>query len=156
MWRAPALDFVVNAGVTYQASTGMRVDRHASVVAAGEIAHLSYDAHVVDRRQGPAAIACACAPIARIPTAGCSARSTRPISPSATSRACRAGWFGSDPAAAALEVTNRPLFNPVAFDRTRFEGELPSGWDAELYRNGELLAFSRSDGSSAIVSTMSS
>jgi hypothetical protein len=45
------------------------------------------------------------------------------------------------------EVTNRPLFNPVAFDRTRFEGELPAGWDAELYRNGELIAFSRSTGS---------
>ncbi|HYC95604.1 MAG TPA: carboxypeptidase-like regulatory domain-containing protein, partial [Sphingomicrobium sp.] len=45
------------------------------------------------------------------------------------------------------EITNRPLFNPVAFDRTRFEGELPPGWDAELYRNGELLAFSRSSGS---------
>jgi hypothetical protein len=45
------------------------------------------------------------------------------------------------------EITNRPLFNPVAFDRTRFEGDLPPGWDAELYRNGELLAFSRSNGS---------
>src|SRR6185503_9939593 len=46
-----------------------------------------------------------------------------------------------------LEVTNRPLFNPVAFDRTRFDGDLPSGWDAELYRNGELLALSYSAGS---------
>src|SRR5688572_15591654 len=44
MWRAPALDFVVNAGVTYQASTGMQVDRRASVMAAGELALLSYDA----------------------------------------------------------------------------------------------------------------
>ncbi len=49
------------------------------------------------------------------------------------------------------EVTNRPLFNPVAFDRTRFEGDLPTGWDAELYRNGELIAFSRSDGSQRYV-----
>ncbi|HEY0628738.1 MAG TPA: hypothetical protein VGD23_05360, partial [Sphingomicrobium sp.] len=52
MWRAPALDFVVNAGVTYQASTGMRVDRHASVAAAGEIAHLSYDAMLGTDREG--------------------------------------------------------------------------------------------------------
>ena len=43
MWRAPALDFIVNAGVTYQASTGLQVDRSASVAAAGEIARLSYD-----------------------------------------------------------------------------------------------------------------
>ena len=27
MWRAPALDFVVSAGVTYRASDGVRVDR---------------------------------------------------------------------------------------------------------------------------------
>ena len=44
MWRAPALDFVVSGGVTYHASTGVRIDRHAAVYAAGEIAHLSYNA----------------------------------------------------------------------------------------------------------------
>jgi hypothetical protein len=31
MWRAPALDFVVSAGVTYRARDGMRVDRQSSV-----------------------------------------------------------------------------------------------------------------------------
>ena len=46
MWRAPALDFVVSAGLTYSAATGTRVDRQASVSAAGEIAHLSYDAQL--------------------------------------------------------------------------------------------------------------
>ena len=39
-------------------------------------------------------------------------------------------------------VTNRPLEQPDSFDRTSFRGELPTGWDAELYRNGQLLAFS--------------
>jgi hypothetical protein len=45
-------------------------------------------------------------------------------------------------------ITNRPLEKPSDFDRTDFRGELPAGWDAELYRNGELLAFAidRSDG----------
>ena len=33
------------------------------------------------------------------------------------------------------------MFTPASFDRTRFEGELPDGWEAELYRNGQLLAF---------------
>ena len=40
-------------------------------------------------------------------------------------------------------VTNRPLWSQSAFDRTRFEGDLPPGWEAEIYRNGELLAFAR-------------
>ena len=36
-------------------------------------------------------------------------------------------------------VTNRPIERPDNFDRTSFRGELPSGWDAELYRNDQLL-----------------
>ena len=45
-------------------------------------------------------------------------------------------------------VTNRPIDRPDSFDRTSFRGELPTGWDAELYRNGQLLAFAdtRADG----------
>src|SRR5690349_16070536 len=41
MWRSPALDFVVSAGLTYRATDGVQVDRQSSVFAAGEIAHLS-------------------------------------------------------------------------------------------------------------------
>ena len=52
MWRAPALDFVVSAGVTYRASDGVRVDRQSSVYAAGEIAHLSYDAQLTTTPKG--------------------------------------------------------------------------------------------------------
>lgn len=43
-------------------------------------------------------------------------------------------------------VTNRPLDLPEAFDRTTFRGDLPEGWDAELYRNGQLLGFASPDG----------
>ena len=149
MWRAPALDFIVSAGVAYRASNGMQVDRQASIVAAGEIAQLSYDAMLSSDSKG------------------------RP-------KSLRMRAYRSDPEGGLLgpfnathfaigdveglssrlvggasgrgaQVTNRPLFNPVAFDRTRFEGDLPPGWDAELYRNGELLAFSRSDRSSRYV-----
>jgi len=45
-------------------------------------------------------------------------------------------------------VTNRPIDRPESFDRTTIRGELPVGWDAELYRNGQLLAVTsdRKDG----------
>jgi hypothetical protein len=45
-------------------------------------------------------------------------------------------------------VTNRPLNRPDSFDRTVFRGELPNGWDAELYRNEQLIGYvqSRGDG----------
>ena len=52
MWRAPALDFVVSGGVTYRAHDGVKVDRHTSVYAAGEIAHLSYDAQLSTTQKG--------------------------------------------------------------------------------------------------------
>lgn len=149
LWRAPALDFIVNAGVTYQASTGMQVDRHASVMAAGEIAHLSYDATLATDRTG--------APNSLRLRAYRSDPEGGLLGPlNATHFAV--GEVQGQPSrllagtsGRGAEVTNRPLFNPVAFDRTRFEGDLPSGWDAELYRNGELIAFSRSSGSQRYV-----
>ncbi len=48
-------------------------------------------------------------------------------------------------------LTNRPLTARSAFDRTRIEGDLPAGWEAEIYRNGELLGFAKSDGSQRYV-----
>ena len=145
MWRAPALDFVVNAGMTYQASTGMRVDRHASVAAAGEIAHLSYDAMLGTDREGrPETLR------ARVYRSDPDGGLLGPLD--ATHFAIgdvqgQPSRLLSGSSGRGIEVSNRPLFNPVAFDRTRFEGDLPPGWDAELYRNGELLSFSRSSGS---------
>ncbi len=40
------------------------------------------------------------------------------------------------------------LTAPASFDRTTFRGELPDGWDAELYRNDQLIGYvqSRGDG----------
>ncbi len=43
-------------------------------------------------------------------------------------------------------ISNRPLTREASFDRTSFRGELPEGWDAELYRNGLLIGFQQSRG----------
>lgn len=45
-------------------------------------------------------------------------------------------------------VSNRPLGQNTNFSKTTLRGVLPAGWDAELYRNGQLLAFQddRGDG----------
>src|SRR3954447_2345919 len=145
MWRAPALDFVVSAGVTYRASDGMRVDRQSSVFAAGEIAHLSYDAQVTTNQKGkPSAL--------RL-------RAYRSDPDGALLGPLKATSFGfgdvegfdsrltgSVASGRGAMITNRPLSARAAFDRTRFEGDLPSGWEAEIYRNGELLGFAKSRG----------
>ena len=45
-------------------------------------------------------------------------------------------------------VSNRPIGRSSRFSTTTLRGALPAGWDAELYRNGQLVSFQtdRSDG----------
>ena len=143
MWRAPALDFIVSAGVTYEARSGLRVDRRASIRAAGEIAQMSYDATIIsgqNRALGSVRVKA----YRSDPDGGL----LGPLDathfalgdvPGPTNRLIAGG------AGRGAELTNRPLFTPAAFDRTRFEGDLPAGWEAELYRNGQLIAFATGD-----------
>lgn len=49
--------------------------------------------------------------------------------------------IGGSGSGAGLEVSNRPLMNPTHFDRNTFRGNLATGWDVELYRNGVLMGF---------------
>jgi hypothetical protein len=47
-----------------------------------------------------------------------------------------------------VAISNRPLNQPAQFDRHTLQGDLPPGWDVELYFNNALVAFqaSRPDG----------
>jgi hypothetical protein len=145
LWRAPALDFVVSGGVTYDARSGTRVDRRASLLAAGEVATLSYEAQATtDPRGRPQSLRVHA--FKSDPDGGLlgplkathfgfgdvAGHDSRLVASGATGR--------------GAVVTNRPLFTPSAFDRTRFEGDLPAGWEAELSRNGELLGFAPASG----------
>jgi hypothetical protein len=150
MWRAPALDFVVSSGVTYRASDGVRVDREASIYAAGEIADLSYDAQMTTTNKGvPASVR------VRAYRSDPDANLLGPLHATHFGVGDVEGFdsplTGSAAAGRGAVVTNRPLTTQAAFDRTRFEGDLPLGWEAEIYRNGELLGFAKSDGSQRYV-----
>jgi hypothetical protein len=146
MWRAPALDFVVSAGVTYRAEDGVRVDRQTSVFAAGEIAHLSYDAQLTTTQKGmPSMLRL------RAYRSDPDAKLLGPLKATHFGFGDVEGFesrlTGSAASGRGAVVTNRPLSTQAAFDRTRFEGDLPSGWEAEIYRNGELLGFAKADSS---------
>lgn len=43
-----------------------------------------------------------------------------------------------------ITVSNRPLNQPTNFDRHTLEGDLPPGWDVELYYNDALIGLQRS------------
>ena len=142
MWRAPALDFVVSAGVTYRASDGVRVDRQSSVYAAGEIARLSYDAQLTTTAKGIPSMARFRAYRSN-PDGGLLGPVNATHFGFGDVEGFDSGLTRSVASGRGAVVTNRPLAARAAFGRTRFEGDLPSGWEAEIYRNGELLGFAK-------------
>ena len=150
MWRAPALDFVVSAGVTYRAKDGVRVDRQTSVFAAGEIAHLSYDAQLTTTQKGMPSLL-----RLRAYRSDPDGKLLGPLKATHFGFGDVEGFesrlTGSAASGRGAVVTNRPLSTQAAFDRTRFEGDLPSGWEAEIYRTGELLGFAKADASQRYV-----
>lgn len=144
MWRAPALDFVVSGGVTYLAHSGTRVDRQASVYAAGEIADVSYDVQMATSQKGaPSELR------VRAYRSDPDGNLLGPLHATHVAAGDVDGFAtrltGTSAAGRGAVVTNMPLTTPTAFDRQSFEGDLPSGWEAELYRNGQLMAFAKSD-----------
>lgn len=140
MWRTPSVDVMMDAGLTYSAATGARVDHRASILAAGEALQMSYEARIgTDRRGLPTTVRM---------SAYRSDPDGRLLGPLKATHVAVGDVEGiasaiasSGAAGRGALLTNRPLIQAVAFDRTQFSGELPPGWDAELYRNGELIAF---------------
>jgi hypothetical protein len=140
MWRSPSVDVMMDAGLTYSAGNGRRVDHRASILAAGEALQMSYEARVgTDRRGLPTNVRLRAYRSDPDGTLLGPLRATHVAVGDVEGIA--SPIVGSSGAGRGAVVTNRPLFQSVAFDRTQFSGELPAGWDAELYRNGELIAF---------------
>jgi hypothetical protein len=143
LWRAPALDFVVSAGVTYRANDGVRVDRQSSVYAAGEIAHLSYDAQLTTNQKGmPSTLRLRA--YRSDPDGGLLGPAKATHFGFGDVEGFDSKLTGSSAYGRGAVITNRPLTTQTAFDRSRFEGDLPTGWEAEIYRNDELLGFAKS------------
>ncbi|WP_430427281.1 MSCRAMM family protein [Parasphingorhabdus sp.] len=146
-WRTPSVDAVVSAGGLSDKQSGQQFDLRYELFASGEIGRASFDARLSSNDEGvpenlrvrayrtdPKAALLGPLKATHFAVGDVATVSTPLVSQSTVGR----GGI----------VTNRPVDRPDNFDRTSFRGELPSGWDAELYRNGQLLAFAenRSDG----------
>ncbi len=139
-WTTPSVDIVANASATRDAARGS--ERHArfEIYAAGELAMASLDARLASDDAGvPATLRM------RAYRADPKGGLLGPLGATMVAAGDVSGF--STPLVAAptqgrgAMITNRPLEQPDSFDRTSFRGDLPNGWDAELYRNGQLLAF---------------
>jgi hypothetical protein len=143
----PAIDVIVSAGGLRQAHKGQSFHWGYEAFVAGEVGPVAYDARIAGDRFG-------------VPR-NVRFRAYRTDPDSKLLGPLKATqWAAGDIAGMATPlvaqsgagrgafVTNRPLQNPANFDRTDFRGELPKDWDAELYRNGQLLGFAgdRADG----------
>jgi hypothetical protein len=147
LWRTPSLDAVVTVGGLSDKRQGRRLDREYNLYASGEVAKMSVDARLSSNREGlPSDFRL------RAYRSDIEGKLLGPLG--ATHFEVGDVSSPSSPLVAqsmsgrGFMVTNRPLGRPETFDRKTFRGELPTGWDAELYRNGQLLAAAqnRSDG----------
>lgn len=145
MIRTPSVDVVASVSAAHDERSGRRLDARYEIYLSSEIAGASFDARLSSDDRGiPENL--------RIRT-----YKTDPegglLGPLKATH-----WALGDVATNATPlgvqttagrgafITNRPLNRPDSFDRTTFRGELPNGWDAELYRNEQLIGFTQSRG----------
>ncbi len=146
-FRLPSIDVVASVGASRDKRSGNRFDARYEVYASGEVAGASFDARLSSDERGiPESL--------RLrgyrtdPDGGLLGplRATHFALGDVSTNATPLGVQTT--AGRGAFVTNRPLNRPASFDRTTFRGELPDGWDAELYRNDQLIGYvqSRGDG----------
>lgn len=147
LWRTPSIDVVATFAAVDDKPTGSRIDATYELYAAGEIGRASFDARLASDQDGvPSTLrlrAYRTDPEGRLlGPLGATHFALGDVTSLSTA------LVGQSTIGRGAVLTNRPVDRPESFDRTDFHGELPQGWDAELYRNGQLLAFAndRADG----------
>lgn len=146
--RMPSVDAVVSlGGLRDRARSTGQVARSYELYAAGEVGPIAYNARLSSNRKG--------APESLRVQAYRTDPDGRLLGPLKATTAAAGDVSGfSTPLVAqssagrGVMITNRPVERRDSFDRTDFRGDLPNGWDAELYRNDQLLMFAndRADG----------
>lgn len=139
-WTPPSVDVVASASAVADRRSGSHVKARYELFAAGEALGHSVDARLSsDNRGVPDSLRL------RLYRTDPEGRLLGPLG--ATHYAVgdvgllSTGLVAQSAPGRGAVITNRPVERPDSFDRTDFRGDLPAGWDAELYRNGQLLAF---------------
>jgi hypothetical protein len=145
--RMPSVDAVVSLGGLRQKGSSQHFTARYELYAAGELGPVAYDARLSSTNKGipqslrlrayrtdPNGELLGPLKATHFELGDVSGTSSPLVSQSTAGRGAM--------------ITNRPIERPDSFARTDFRGELPNGWDAELYRNGQLLAVmtNRADG----------
>lgn len=145
LFRMPSVDVVASIGVTRDNQSGNSVDRRYEIYASGELAGASFDARLSSNARGiPENLRLRA--FRTDPKGGLLGRlhATHVAIGDVSTNATPLGIQTT--AGRGAFISNRPLNRPASFDRTVFRGELPDGWDVELYRNDQLIAYGQSRG----------
>lgn len=144
-WATPSVDVVASAGFVSDRRGGSYTQARYEIFAAGEVVGQSFDARLSSDDQGvPDSLRM------RLYRTDPEGRLLGPLR--ATHYAVgdvsllSTGLVAQSVPGRGAVITNRPVERPDSFDKTSFRGDLPAGWDAELYRNGQLLAFTNPNG----------
>lgn len=137
LWRTPSFDAAIQLGTSSRA-----LDRSYEIYSAGEAFWMSMDARLASDTFGePNALR------ARLyrkdPDSGLLGplRATELALGDVSSMPSR--LTAQSVSGRGMSLTNRPLGQASQFDTMSFHGDLPQGWDAELFRNGDLIGLSR-------------
>ena len=138
MWRLPSVDVVARGD--YRSGRSRSLDTRYEIFASGEIATASYSARLVSNSDGaPDSLrvrAFRMDPDARLlgPL-----RATQVVGGDV--EMLSGSVAGASGVGRGVFLSNRALSRPTRFGTTVLRGTLPLGWEAELYRNGQLLAY---------------
>lgn len=146
--RIPSADAVISIGGLRDRARGTgQINRSYELYVAGEVGPIAYNARLSSNRKGaPESLR------VQAYRADPEARLLGPFKATGVAAGDISGFstplVAQSSAGRGAMITNRPVERRDSFDRSDFRGELPHGWDAELYRNGQLLMFAqdRADG----------
>ncbi|HET6523252.1 carboxypeptidase regulatory-like domain-containing protein [Sphingopyxis sp.] len=144
-WATPSVDVVASAGAVSDKRGGSYVQARYEIFAAGELLAQSFDARLSSDNEGvPDSLRM------RLYRTDAQGRLLGPLKAThygvGDVSLLSTGIVAASAPGRGAVLTNRPVERPDAFDKTDFRGDLPAGWDAELYRNGQLLAFTSPNG----------
>lgn len=145
-WRAPSVDVMINAGLR-GGPLGTTRDFQYELYASGELFGASVDARLASDNGGiPDSLRLRAYRID--PEGGLLGPLGATQLGAGDVESFAGALTGQSAVGRGIFVSNRPIAKPSRFSATTLRGELPGGWDAELYRNGQLMAFQadRGDG----------
>ena len=144
-WATPSVDVVASVGAVSDKRGGSYGQGRYEIFAAGELLAQSFDARLSSDNEGvPDSLRM------RLYRTDPEGRLLGPLKAThygvGDVSLLSTGIVAASAPGRGAVLTNRPVERPDAFDKTDFRGDLPAGWDAELYRNGQLLAFTSPNG----------